>query len=189
MSIRKLALKNRSYRRFFKDPVNPGTLKQLVDIARLTPSSANLQPLKYIISCSLKKNALIFPHLKWAGYLKDWPGPSPEERPAAYIIILGDTEISKSFACDSGIASMSILLGATEKGLGGCIIGAIDREGLRRALEIRAAYEILLVIALGRPKEKVEIETVKSGGDIKYWRDKDGKHHVPKRKLDDLIVE
>ena len=121
--------------------------------------------------------------------MKDWPGPLPEERPAAYIIILGDTEISKSFACDSGIVSMSILLGATEKGLGGCIIGAIDREGLRAALKIRAAYEILLVIALGKPREEVEVESVKSDGDIKYWRDKDGKHHVPKRKLDDLIVE
>ncbi|MCQ9207092.1 MAG: nitroreductase family protein [Omnitrophica bacterium] len=189
MSIRELVLKNRSYRRFFKDAVSPETLRGLVDLARLSPSAANLQPLKYIISCVPKKNALIFPHLKWAGYLKDWLGPLSEERPRAYIVILGDTGISKSFACDSGIASIGILLGATEKGLGGCIIGAIDREGLRAALKIRAAYEILLVLALGKPKEKVEIEVVKGAGDIKYWRDKEGNHHVPKRKLDDLIVE
>jgi len=187
--LRDLILKNRSYRRFYQESViKAQTLRELIDFARLSASAGNLQPLKYILSCDPRKNALIFPHLAWAGYLKDWPGPTEGERPSAYIIILGDTEISRSFGCDHGIASQSILLAAVEKGLGGCIIGSIARQGLRKALEIPVRYEILLVIALGKPKEKVVIETVRPDGEINYWRDTEGVHHVPKRGLDEIIL-
>mgnify|MGYP003681958164 CR=1 FL=1 len=131
---------------------------------------------------------MIFPHLAWAGYIKDWAGPCEGERPSAYIIILGDTQIIRSFGCDHGIAAQSILLGAIEKGLGGCIIGAVEQQGLRKALEIPERYEILLVLALGKPRETAVIETVGPMGDIKYWRDSEGIHHIPKRLLDDIIV-
>lgn len=186
---KELLLKNRSYRRFCQEvAIGRQILRELVDLARLSPSAANLQPLKYILSCEPQKNALIFPHLGWAGYLKDWPGPAEGERPSAYIIILGDTEISRSFGCDHGIAAQSILLGAVEKGLGGCIIGTIQRDELREALEIPSWFEILLVLALGKPKEMVVVERVGPAGDIKYWRDSQGVHYVPKRALDDIIV-
>lgn len=102
--------------------------------------------------------------------------------------LLGDKEISHSFGCDHGIAAQSILLGATEKGLGGCIIGSIDRAGLRKTLKIEPRYEILLVLALGKPKETVAIETVGPAGDIKYWHDSEGTHHVPKRQLDEIVI-
>ncbi len=187
--IKDLIQRNRSYRRFHQDvAVELETLRELVDLARLSASAANKQPLKYILSCAPEKNALIFPYLGWAGYLKGWPGPSEGERPSAYIIILGDREIKQSFGCDHGIAAQSILLGATEKGLGGCIIGSVQREGLRKALKIPVRYEILLVLALGKPKETVVIEGVGPDGDIRYWRDSDGVHHVPKRRLNDIIV-
>jgi len=187
--IRDLILKNRSYRRFYEEvDIKLETLKELVDLARLSASARNAQPLKYILSCEPQRNSLIFPHLAWAGYLKGWSGPSEGERPSAYIIILGDTEISRSFGCDHGIAAQSIMLGATEKGLGGCMIANINREGLRKALDIPPRYEILLVLALGKLKQKVVIETVGPDGDTKYWRDSNGVHHVPKRPLDDIII-
>jgi len=187
--LRDLMLRNRSYRRFHQEvAIELETLRGLVDLARLSASSANKQPLKYILSCDPQKNALIFPHLGWAGYLKDWLGPSEGERPSAYIIVLGDTEINRSFAPDYGIAAQSILLGATEKGLGGCMIATVERQGLSQALGIPPRYEILLVLALGKPKEKVVIEKVLPSGDIKYWRDSEGIHHVPKRALDDIII-
>jgi nitroreductase len=187
--IKDLILKNRSYRRFHQEvAIELETLRELVDLARLSASAANLQPLRYILSCDPRKNGLIFPHLGWAGYLKDWPGPEEGERPAAYIVMLGDAEISRAIDCDHGIAAQSILLGATAKGLGGCIIGSVRREGLRRALDIPAHYEILLVLALGKPKETVVIEMVGPDGDIRYWRDSQGVHHVPKRPLNDIIV-
>jgi nitroreductase len=160
----------------------------LVDLARLSASGANLQPLKHVLSCDPQKNALIFPHLAWAAYLKDWPGPAEGERPSAYVVVLGDTEIRKSFGVDHGIAAQSILLGATEKGLGGCIIASIQKEKLRRALTIPERYEILLVLALGKPNETVVIDPVGSEGDIKYWRDSQGIHHLPKRALEEIIV-
>ncbi|HUW66904.1 MAG TPA: nitroreductase family protein [Candidatus Nanoarchaeia archaeon] len=188
--INDLILKNRSIRRFFQDnAIEIETIKELVELARLSASGANLQPLKYIISNDPEKNGMIFPNLTWAGYLKDWAGPEDGERPAAYIIILGDTKISKNFGVDHGIAAQSIMLGVVEKGLGGCIIGSIQREGLREALNIPFQYEILLVLALGKPKETVVTETVMQDGDIKYWRDSDGIHHVPKRPMDDLIIK
>jgi len=188
--IKDLILKNRSYRRFYQEvSIKLETLRELVELARLSASAGNMQPLKYIFSCDSQKNSVIFPNLGWATYLTDWTGPREGERPAAYIIILGDTEISQSFGCDYGIAAQSILLGAAEIGLGGCIIGSIRRQGLREALEIAPRYEILLVLALGKPKEAVVIETVGSSGDIKYWRDGEGVHHVPKRALADLIID
>lgn len=187
--IRKLIIRNRSYRRFYQEvPIEYDTLRGLVDLARQSASAANQQPLRYILSCDPKKNALIFSHLAWAAYLKDWPGPSESEKPSAYIIILEDTQISHPLHCDHGIAAQSILLGATEKGLGGCIIGGIKKQGLREALEIPQRYEILLVLALGKPRETVVLETVGTDGDIKYWRDSKGVHHVPKRALDDIIL-
>ena len=188
--LKELILKNRSYRRFHQEEVmSLEELKELIDLARLSASGSNLQSLKYIISNNPLKNADIFKHLAWAGYLKNWDGPADGERPTAYIIILGDTEISKSFGCDHGIAAQSILLGAAEKGFGGCMIGSIKRNSLRQDLAIPDRYEILLVLALGKPKEQVVIEQVAAEGSIKYWRDDDSIHHVPKRSLNEIIIK
>ncbi len=187
--IRDLVLQNRTCRRFYQEvTIELETLRELIDLARLSASASNLQPLKYILSCDPQKNALIFSQLGWAGYLKDWPGPPEGERPSAHIIILGDTEIKQSFGPDSGIAAQSIFLGAREKGLGGCIHASIKREELSKTLGIPPRYEILLVLSLGKPKETVVIEAVGPDGDIKYWRDSEGRHRVPKRSLDDIII-
>ncbi len=187
--LKDLVRKNRSYRRFHQEvAVERETLRELVDLARLSASGANRQPLKYVLSSDPERNALIFPQLGWAAYLKEWLGPAEGERPSAYIVILGDTEVSQSFGVDHGIAAQSILLGATEKGLGGCIIASIQKEALRAALGIDPRYKILLVLALGKPKETVVIDPVGPDGDIKYWRDGEGVHHLPKRALDELIV-
>ena len=187
--IRDLIKRTRSCRRFYQNHrIEIDNLRELVDVARLSAAAGNLQPLKYMLSNEAEKNGQIFQHLAWAGYLKDWPGPSEGERPSAYIIVLGDRRITKSFGCDHGIACQNIMLAAVEKGLGGCMIGAINRERLRKDLDIPDHFEILLVLALGKPKETVVLEEVGPEGDIKYWRDIDGVHHVPKRGLDDIIV-
>ena len=187
--IEKLITGNRSFRRFFQGTaIASETLRGLVNLARLSASAANLQPLKYILSNDPQKNQAIFSCLAWAAYLKDWSGPEEGERPAAYIIILQDRDIAKEVWCDHGIAAQSILLGAREKGLGGCLIGSIKKDLLRELLAIPPRYEILLVLALGQPKETVMLEEVEPGGSILYWRDEDGVHHVPKRRLEDLIL-
>lgn len=187
--IQNLVLKNRSYRRFYQDfEIDLNTLRQLVDTARIVASAGNKQPLKYILCNTTEKNALVFASLGWAGYLKDWSGPIEGERPAAYIIILGDMEITQSFGCDHGIAAQTIMLCAADMGYGGCILGNINRKQLQSTLDIPQKYEILLVLALGKPRETVVLENVGAGGDIKYWRDASHVHHVPKRSLDKIII-
>jgi nitroreductase len=187
--IYELVLKNSSYRRFYQDiPVDRDVLRNLIDLARITASAENKQPLKYVLCNTPEKNEPVFSCLGWAGYLKDWHGPAEGERPAAYIVILGDREISESFGCDHGIAAQTILLGATENGYGGCMLGNINRSLLRNILDLPEKYEILLVIALGRPKETIVLEQVEAGGDIRYRRDSSQVHYVPKRMLDDIIV-
>jgi nitroreductase len=189
MELRELILKNRSIRRFDQSyAITEACLRELVDLGRVSPSGANLQPLKYLLSHEADMNARIFPHLQWAGYLQDWDGPAPGERPSAYIIILSDRNLRSAGGCDHGIAAHSILLGASEKGLGGCMIGSIQRADLSHALGIGPDYDILLTLALGRPAETVVLEATGPDGDIKYWRDKQGVHHVPKRPLDEIIV-
>jgi nitroreductase len=189
MNLAELVRRTRSYRRFHED-VEIGTeaLKGLVELARLTASGRNLQPLKFMLCNDRTVNERIYPELGWAGYLQEWSGPVPGERPSAYILVLGDKHLAETFGHDPGLATQSILLGATGLGLGGCIIGSIKRDRLREQLGVPAHLEILLVIALGKPKEVVIVDPVGSDGDIKYWRETNGTHHVPKRALTDLIV-
>jgi len=188
--IDELIRKNRSCRRFHQDrPVAMDTLKAMVDLARLSASTANQQPLKYILSTAEETNRRIFSCLGWAGYLKDWRGPEEGEQPSAYIVILGDTGIAGRFDCDHGIAAQSILLGARDRGLSGCMIGSINRNKLRDELQIPAPHKILLVLAIGEPKEEIVIEAMGPDDSIKYWRDADGVHHVPKRSLKDIIIK
>ena len=183
-----LIRKTRSFRRFKEDePVDRATLHYLVELARLGGSARNMQPLKYILVSEPGLNARIFPCLGWAGYLKDWPGPAEGERPSAYIICLLDTRLSNEADCDLGIATQNILLGASEKGLGGCRIASISPK-LREVLNLESHLKLLLVIALGKPVETVVLETQELSDNIKYWRDGGGVHHVPKRALQEIIA-
>ena len=186
---KELVKKNRSYRKFYGDYIiDSQILLDLIELARITPSAANRQPLKYILSNSEDRNAKIFETLAWAGYLKDWQGPEVGERPTAYIVVLGDTAISKDFNVDPGIVMQTILLGAVEKGLGGCIFASIKRSLLADNLAIPERYQILNVVALGKPNENIVIDDIKDG-DVKYWRDENSTHHVPKRTVDELILK
>ena len=187
--IKDIILRNRSYRRFYQDTaIERETLLELVDLARCSASGSNRQPLKYMLSWTPERNAQVFANLAWAAALPDWPGPEEGERPTGYIIILGDTAIGKNFGVDHGIAAQSIMLGAAEQGLGGCMLASVRRDELREALDIPGQYEILLVLALGKPKEEVVMETLESDGDFRYWRDEKQVHHVPKRRLEDIII-
>jgi nitroreductase len=189
MNLKEIILRTRSYRRFDESVhIEYSTLEGLVDLARLSASGANRQPLKYLIYNSPGDCEKVFPSIVWAAYLKDWDGPEPGERPSGYIIILGDKSITEVFGVDHGIAAHAIMLGATEAGLGGCMIASIKREFLRDELKIPDSFEILLILALGKPVENVIIEEIKNG-DVKYWRDAGKNHHVPKRPLNELIIK
>lgn len=188
MELKDLILKNRSYRRFHQDvAVSADLLHEMVDAARLSGSARNMQPLKYMLFTGAADCARIFPTLAWAGYLEEWTGPDEGERPSAYIVQLADLELAAEWWCDDGIAAQSMLLTAVEKGFGGCIIGSVERKKLRAILGIPERYKIIQVLALGKPAEEVVIDGV-AAGNIKYWRDGNGVHHVPKRSLRELII-
>lgn len=188
--IKDLALKSRSYRRFYEDEgISYDILKELIGIARYVPSTVNSQPLKFKLVNDKEDNEKVFSTLAWAGLLKDWDGPEEGERPAAYIIILGDLSIGKNKHLDVGITAQTIMLGATDMGLGGCMFGSIQREKLASIFDIDTEkYSVELVLALGKPKETVEIVDLPENGSTAYYRDENGVHYVPKRSVDDLIV-
>ena len=186
--LQELVLKNRSYRRFHQHVrISEGELREWIGLARLCPSGRNAQALRYRMVTEEADREAVFRTLSWAGYLKDWDGPEEGERPAAYLVQVLDTRVVENCLCDDGIQAQTILLGAVEKGYGGCIIKAFKEEALRSVLSLPDALRILYVIALGSPKEEVVIEEMK-GDDFKYWREADGSHHVPKRAVQDLIV-
>lgn len=189
--LKELVLKNRSYRRFdesFKIP--DSELIDMIDTARFTPSTVNSQALKFMIVNDEDKCSKVFETLAWAGLIKEWNGPAEGERPSAYIIILCDLALGKNKMYDDGIAAQTIMLSAVEKGLGGCILGAINRGKLAENLEIdNEKYSIDLVLALGKPAENITLVDIPESGNSAYFRDENGNHYVPKRSLDELIIK
>lgn len=186
--MRELIQKNRSYRRF------DGTKKQtkellasLVESARFSPSAGNMQRLRFRLVYKQEEVDYLFDQLAWAGYLKDWDGPAVGERPTSYVLILTKPEVSTMLAVDMGIAAQSIMLTAVSEGLGGCMLGSFHKERTN-ARFAPDGYAVGLVLALGAPIEKVELEDAKDG-DIHYYRLADGTHRVPKLPLDTLILE
>lgn len=185
-----LVARARSVRRYKQaEPLRTDLLRELVALARLTPSSANRQTLKFLPSSDPALNATIFTHVSWAGYLPDWPGPGDGERPAAYIVVLNDKRLGPAREVDAGIALQVMVLGAAERGLATCILGSIDRLKLAQAIDLPEYFGIMYVLALGHPAESAVVEDLGPESDIRYWRDPQGKMHVPKRPLDDLIVK
>ncbi|MEJ5201417.1 MAG: nitroreductase family protein [Anaerolineales bacterium] len=186
--LSELIRKCRSYRRYHAEiSLSLDTLRELIGLARLIPSAFNRQPLRYLLINDAQNKELVFSYLVWPVF-GEWTKPAQNERPAAYIVILGDTEIAAHFGVEAGIAAQTILLGAVARGLGGCIMGALDRESLRDALKIPERFRILLVIALGVPAEQVVIEPLAPGQSPRFWRDASGIQHVEKRSVDDLIL-
>jgi len=182
-----LVLKNRSYRRFDESVrIGDETLRELCNLARLSSSAANRQTLKFRLVTSPDECEKVFSVTSWAGYIKDG-APKAGERPSAYIVILNDNSLFKNNAVDVGIAAEVILLGASEKKLGGCMIASFKAPALTEALSLPEQLEPELVIALGKPVETVVIEDMKDNN-VRYWRDEERVHHVPKRSLDELIV-
>ncbi len=187
--IKDLVIKNRSYRKFHNHKkLSIQELSHLIDLARLTPSSKNRQPLKYVIVTKDNDTDFVSNHLNWAWYLKDWDGPTVDERPPAYIIMCIDKDLNENAMIDAGIAAQTILLGAAEQNLGGCIVRTVNRYAISSHFKLPPNIEIIQVLAIGHPNQNIEITNVNDEGSINYFEDSSGTHFVPKRKLEDLII-
>ena len=177
----------RSIRKFKQTPIESELLCDFVDCARLAPSAANLQPLKYVAENRPEMNAKIFPLTKWAAYLKGEGTPKTGEEPTAYIAILHDTSISSNYAdTDAGAAAMSIIIAAQNKGIASCWLASVDRSAFSVLYNLPENYKIHSVIALGYPAE--ESHPVEFKGDVKYFRNPDQSLSVPKRALSEVLV-
>ena len=192
--IKDIAARCRSYRRFFEDEHIPRELLvSWVDTARVVASSANGQPLRYLVFDAPQDCERIFPNTAWAGALKDWPGPEEGERPSAYIVICCDSQRSlgeRFTAWDEGIAAQTIMLAATEAGFGGCMIASFKKASVAELCGVAgSAIEPSLVLALGKPKEDVRLVEMGEDGSTTYYRDAQQVHYVPKRPLSDILIQ
>ena len=179
--------KCRSYRRFDADrAITDDTLRELVNVARYTPSGANMQKLRFSLVTGKGARDTLFSTLKFAGYLKDWSGPSEGERPTAYIVISSESELNTLLAIDLGICAEAIALAAAELGIGCCMLRSFGADSVASVVG-REGMIPHLVLALGYPAETVIVEDMKDG-DVKYYRDEFDRHIVPKRTLDELII-
>lgn len=190
--LKDLVLKNRSYRGFDESRrVTREELAELVDLTRYTASSVNMQPLKYYLSWEKDQVEQLVARTRWAAALSQLHLPHPGTHPTAFIIICQDLDISpnpQTFQRDVGIVAQTILLAATEKGLGGCMIGNFKKEELKSFLQLPSNIEPQLVVAIGKPAENIVLTSVKEDGKTAYYRDEDGTHYVPKRSLEDILL-
>ena len=176
----------RSYRRFDSSyKISDGVLRGILEAARLTPSGANRQSIRYLPITGEDGTRFMRTHSKWAAYLAEWEGPSEAEAPTAWILLLTPAE-SEAPKIDLGITAEAIVLASAAVGLGSCILLSIDREAIAERFGIGGEMRIDLAIAIGKPSETVRVVDVENG-DIRYYRDGAGRHLVPKRSLDELI--
>lgn len=184
-----LVKKSRSCRKFDESYIfTKEALSELVEAARFAPSSINLQPLKYRLVFQKEETESVFPFTKWAGLIKNETLPPDGHRPTAYIVICHDTEIHPTpdiFLRDVGSAAQTMLLAAAEKDLGGCMIGCFDKEAFREKLQIPDRLIPMLVLALGKPEDKIVL-TDAEDGNVVYTRE-NGIQFVPKRLIKDII--
>lgn len=192
MNFEELVQKNRSYRGFDESyTFTEEQLRHYVDLTRYTASSVNAQPLKYLIAWEREKTELILSMTKWARALPQMTLPKDGMHPTGFVIVCQDTDVAPNLARyqkDIGIVAQTITLAAVEDGLGGCMIGNFVPEEVKKTLNLPADIEPMLIIALGKPAETIVIEEINPGDSIKYYRDENDVHYVPKRKLDDILL-
>ena len=180
MDVYEAIKKRRSIRRYKDEDISRKVLKKCVDAARLSPTGANRQPLKFItITKNLEE---VFKYTNWAGYL-DW-NPSKKEMPRAYVAIIKQRD--SGLEMDVGIAAQSICLAALEEGLGSCMLGALDKDELENILPVPKDYQLELMVALGYPAEEPSV--VEDQGSVRYYLE-DGKLRVPKKTLKKVWIE
>lgn len=187
MSVYETVQKRRSIRRFKQKKIPLIMLRKIVDSARMGPSARNLQPWEFIIIDSPELVKAVFEQTNWAGYLpKEQGKPSPEQAPVAFIAVLKNERFQSKWSNhDIGAAVENMILVALEEGVGSCWIASVAREPVMEWLNIPAGYEIDSVLALGyADEEPIAFDLDES---VKYFRDENGRLHVPKRTMESVV--
>ncbi len=186
MDLVELIKSRRSIRQFQSKAIDKNILLDCIAAARVAPSAANRQPLRYILVTEREQVSMIFPLLRWAGYIQPHGDPKPGQHPTAYLIVLIDEEIGETWKYhDVGAAVENFMLAAWSYGIGSCWLASVDRETLRSFYQIPEKYTIDTMVALGYPAETPQLEA--SDETVRYWQDSDGRLHVPKRTVEAIV--
>ncbi len=190
MDLKQIIKANRSYRKFIhNEKIDEGIIMEWIDNARYVASSKNRQPVRFIIITESMEVQQICDHMQWARHLKNWQGPTKEQKPAALLVVCTDENINKNAQTDVGIITQTILLQAVNDGYGGCLLRSIDRKLIRNKFNLPENIAIDMVVALGKPDQSITLEEMDVNSDnTDYWEDENGVHHVPKRALVDFVL-
>ena len=191
--LKDLLLSSRSYRSFDESiKITNEMLADWVDCVRYAPSSINLQMLKFFSVTDTTLCARLLGSTRWAGKVKDIIKLPPDgHTPVAYIVICADKSVvptAESFDKDVGICAQTIMLAACEAGFGGCMLGSFSPDMVRETLELSENLVPKLVLALGKPDERVELVGESEDGSVTYYRE-GGIHYVQKRKLEHILIQ
>ena len=188
-----LMKKNRSYRGYDESRrISREELLSFVDCARFAPSSVNRQPFRYYLAYKQEQLDLIQPLTGWARALPEKNLPYPGHRPTAFVVICQDTTLDENldrYQRDVGIAAEAMLLAAAEAELGGIMIGNFSPKRMSEALALPENLVPMLVVAFGKPDERIVLTEIDEGEPTNYYRDENDTHYVPKRKLKDVVLE
>ena len=186
MTFAKLVAKNRSYRGFDNTfTVRADQLRRIMEVVPACPSARNRQALRLraVLSDEADK---VQPFIRLGGALRDMKLPLPGMEPRAFIVICSTDAEDKYINMDIGIIAQTMLLQATEIGLNGICIGAFDHAAVQQSLELQ--YEPLLIVAIGKGAEKIQMVDISEGESHNYYR-QDGIHFVPKLPLDKIVIK
>lgn len=186
-SLGKLIFKNRSYRGYDNSfVVRRDQLLRIVETNTRIPSARNSQQLRFRIVTSEEAHKVL-PHFRLGGALPHLHLPHEGSEPRAFIVVCAVPPIDHYTYIDLGISAQTMLLQAVEIGLGGICIGAFDKEALKASLEL--PLDPLLLIAIGKPAEKIELVSISADQSHTYYRDENGTHYVPKVRAEELLIE
>ena len=184
-SLESLLKRNRSFRGYDRSvAVTEEQLMEMVKTATWVASGMNAQPLRFRL-VTAEESAKVHPLVKLGAALPEEHLPHPGEEPSAYIVICSTVEENRVVDMDLGIAAQSILLRATEMGLGGIFILNFKPDSVQQTLAL--PMKPLAVLGIGKPAESIFLMPCRAGDSLDYYR-KEGVHYVPKIKVEDLII-
>ena len=184
--ISSLLVKNRSTRGYDASYlVRADQLRRIVSVNTKLASARNRQSLRFRL-VTADEAQKVLPYIRMGAGLKELNLPLAGAEPNAFIVVCSIIEPRNSTYVDLGISAQSMLLQAVEMGLNGLCIMDFDRQQLVDTLQL--PYAPLLVVAVGKSAEKIQLVDINENGDHSYYRE-NGVHYVPKVVLEELIIK
>jgi len=175
MDVKKAIGKRRSIRKYKTNGISDNLVKELINAARLAPSGSNRQGARYKVisdkgTIQKLRESRIYPQ----GFVYTAPvliiccydkSAYPRQGEEGDDKFYGTEHVVRAIR-DLSIASSFIVLQATELGLGTCYVGWMDKEKIKKILDLPESVEALFTITVGYPAEQPEPTPRKSINEI-----------------------